>query len=75
MDISKYVRAGRNSIAIEVTNTWHNRLVHDASLEPGKQKTWTISGPQKDAPLEPAGLMSPIVIRVGQVVLIPNTVR
>jgi hypothetical protein len=65
-DISKHVKVGRNRIAIEVTNTWHNRLVYDADLEADQRKTWTISGPAKDEPLEPAGLVSPIRIEVGQ---------
>jgi hypothetical protein len=29
IDITKAVKKGENSIEIEVTNTWHNRLIGD----------------------------------------------
>ena len=67
-DITPYVRAGKNDIAIKVTNTWHNRLTHEASLPKAQQKTWTLHAPEADSPLKPAGLPGPVTLRQGEVV-------
>jgi hypothetical protein len=58
MDITKAVKMGENKIEIEVTNTWHNRLIGDALLPPEKRSTWTTAPFRlKDKPLLPAGLV------------------
>lgn len=62
-DISKAVRRGRNTITVEVTGTWYNRLVYDASRPEAERKTWTIAGPQGNAPLRESGLMGPVTIK------------
>jgi hypothetical protein len=67
-DITPYVKAGENHIAVKVTSTWFNRLAYDASLPEAQRKTWTINGPGKNATLQPAGLIGPVVLRQGQVV-------
>ena len=59
--------AGSNRIEIEVTNTWFNRLAYDAGLDEKARKTWTISGPAKGRPLQPAGLLGPVAVRLGQI--------
>lgn len=62
-DISKAVKPGKNEIQIEVTNTWHNRLIGDNSLPIGKRITWTNAPFRlKDKPLLPAGLIGEIRI-------------
>lgn len=68
LDITPLVKPGTNQLAVEVTNTWFNRLVYDAGQEESVRKTWTISGPAKDKPLLPAGLLGPVVVRIGQVI-------
>jgi len=63
VDITKAVRPGDNKIEIEVTNTWHNRLIGDALLPPEKRITWTTAPFRlKDKPLLPAGLVGTIKI-------------
>lgn len=62
-DISHVVKSGRNTLTVEVTGTWYNRLVYDASLPETERKTWTISGPPADAPLRESGLMGPVTVR------------
>ncbi len=70
-DITPFVTAGSNSLAVKVTSTWFNRLAYDASLPEVRRKTWTINAPAGNAPLQPAGLMGPVVLRQGQVVKLP----
>ena len=60
LDISKYIKEGENELVIEVTSTWYNRLVYDASLPEEKRKTWTIAGPSANSPLRECGLMGPV---------------
>lgn len=66
VDVSSCLHVGVNVLVIEVTDTWHNRLVFDAGQPQEKQKTWTIRGPSKDAPLRDSGLIGPVVLRVGE---------
>jgi hypothetical protein len=58
LDIRKAIKPGENKIEIEVTNTWHNRLIGDNLLPPEKRFTWTTAPFRlKDKPLLPAGLV------------------
>ena len=58
VDITKAVKKGKNSIEIEVVNTWHNRLIGDALLPSEKRTTWTTAPFRlKDKPLLPAGIV------------------
>ncbi len=66
-EITPYVSAGMNRIEIKVTNPWFNRLAYDASLPEGKRKTWAINSPKAGTPLELAGLVGPVVVRIGRV--------
>ena len=60
VDISGFVRRGRNKVEVRVANLWVNRLVGDA--QPGAQKiTWTALPTYKaDAPLRRSGLIGPV---------------
>ena len=60
LDISSAVVEGKNELEIEVTSTWFNRLVYDASLPENERKTWTIAGPSADSSLQECGLMGPV---------------
>ncbi len=62
LDITNLVKEGNNSLKIEVTSTWFNRLVYDASLPEDQRRTWTINGPSKDEPLRTSGLRGPVRI-------------
>lgn len=64
MDISRWIKPGKNLLTIDVTNTWFNRLAYDAGLPVNEQKTWTINGPKNDSPLKPSGLLGPVTLRI-----------
>ncbi len=59
-DITNYIMSGSNSLEIEVTGTWFNRLAYDAGLPENERKTWTISGPPAGAELKEYGLTGPV---------------
>ena len=61
-DISDLVQEGENRLTIDVTGTWYNRLVYDASLPEPERKTWTIAGPTAGSPLHDSGLLGPVTI-------------
>jgi hypothetical protein len=63
LNITSFVREGKNTIQIEVTNTWANRLIGDNLQPAGKRVTWTtapfrLSGKT----LLPAGLVGNVEI-------------
>jgi hypothetical protein len=62
VDIKKALKQGVNTIEIEVTNTWRNRLIGDELL-PGQKQTW-VNSPYKlkDKPLLPAGIVGQVEI-------------
>ncbi|MDR3268862.1 MAG: hypothetical protein LBT83_07335 [Tannerella sp.] len=62
LDITDAVRAGENTLSIDVTGTWFNRLVYDAGLPEAERKTWTIDRPGKDKELRESGLLGPVNI-------------
>ncbi|MDR2232640.1 MAG: hypothetical protein LBE56_05880 [Tannerella sp.] len=64
LDITDAVQPGSNSLCVEVTGTWFNRLVYDAGLPEAERKTWTINGPKKEMPLRESGLMGPVILNV-----------
>lgn len=64
LDMTSAIVPGKNHLKVEVTSTWFNRLVYDATLPEEKRKTWTISGPSKDSPLRNSGLPGPVTILV-----------
>jgi hypothetical protein len=63
LDITKALKPDENKIEIEVTNTWHNRLIGDNLLPPDKRITWTTAPFRlKDKPLLPAGIIGDVKI-------------
>ncbi|WP_029285824.1 glycosyl hydrolase [Pedobacter sp. R20-19] len=65
LEISKAIKKGENEIIIEVTNTWANRLIGDSKLPENKRLTKTTAPFRLEGkPLNPAGLLGPIVIQV-----------
>ena len=59
-DITHFVRKGGNRLSVQVTSTWHNRLVYDARQPKEQRKTWVINGPSDKAELRPSGLLGPV---------------
>ncbi len=74
LDVSEFVRPGKNYLMIEVANTWNNQLVGDAKVpaEYKRTKTNITRGPNpwmtpwQDVPLIESGLMGPVELRFGQ---------
>ena len=64
LDLTEAVSNGSNTLTVEVTSTWFNRLVYDAGQPENQRKTWTIAGPAKEEALRESGLIGPVVITV-----------
>lgn len=65
LDITNYLKKGKNTIEIKVTNTWNNRLIGDDKLPENERKTWTIiKNTTAESPLHEAGLIGPISIEI-----------
>jgi alpha-L-rhamnosidase len=57
------LHAGDNTIEIDVTNLWPNRLIGDAQSPTEKHYTWTnIATYTKNSPLLPSGLIGPVTL-------------
>lgn len=69
-DITGFVKSGVNSLRIEVTNTWRNRVVYDLGQEEKDRKTWILYrknfSPPPGSPMVPAGLLGPVRILVSE---------
>ena len=65
VDISAAARPGFNELAVEVANTWNNRLIGDAAT-PGGKRVASTNLQKRFAPdprhLQPAGLLGPVRI-------------
>jgi hypothetical protein len=62
LDITDAIKSGKNTLQIEVTSAWFNRLVYDANQPEDQRKTWTINGPSKNAALRENGLLGPVTL-------------
>jgi hypothetical protein len=79
LDVTRWLRPGRNRVEIVVTNVWHNRLVGDRALPENERIAWVypkLRGPKDwlpaaDAPLIPAGLAGPVRIVPQTIVPLP----
>ncbi len=60
VDLGEAVQSGVNTLEVDVTGTWFNRLVYDAALPESDRKTWTINGPGKENALRDTGLLGPV---------------
>ncbi|MBT8044323.1 MAG: hypothetical protein KJO79_05175, partial [Verrucomicrobiae bacterium] len=66
IDVSQWVKPGLNTLEIEVTNTWNNRLVGDQNSAPEDRITRTNMSVKfkPKSPLLPSGLLGPVSLRV-----------
>ena len=70
-DITPFAKKGTNTIRIEVTSTWFNRLAYDFGQPPENRKTWTVWNTGNVAPpclkanasLRESGLLGPVFLR------------
>lgn len=61
LDMTKQVKAGENTIRIELVNTWVNRLIGDSKLPAEQRPTWSPVSPFKpENALQPSGLFGPV---------------
>jgi hypothetical protein len=66
VNITKAVKAGKNQLEIEVTNTWANRLIGDHLLPEKERITSTVAPYRLEGkPLLKAGLIGPVTLRFG----------
>lgn len=64
LDITSFCKTEGNILEIEITNTWWNRLVYDASLPVEQRLTKTNHGLSPRHSLLPAGLVGPVSIEI-----------
>ena len=67
VDITPYVRAGRNSLSVDVVNLWPNRLIGDGKLPPGERTTRSniskYDAPDAGKYMRVSGLLGPVRVR------------
>jgi hypothetical protein len=62
--VDRLLHPGDNTLEIDVTNLWPNRLIGDAQPSAEKHYTWTnIRAYTKDSPLLPSGMLGPVTFR------------
>lgn len=69
VEVTDAVKEDANTLTIDVTNTWRNRLIGDAGLPAEQRTTWTWARDRwfnAEATLEPAGLLGPVMLRTAR---------
>ena len=62
VDVTGLMIEGKNTLQVEVTNTWFNRLVYDSNLPEIDRKTWTTDYPPLGSSLRDSGLIGPVIL-------------
>ena len=63
VEITNALKKGANKLKIEVSDTWHNRLIGDHNLPENERITWTTAPYRLDKdPLTESGLLGPVII-------------
>lgn len=61
VDVTPYIHSGKNTLRLEVVNTWHNRMVLDSQLPAGERVVNAfplVVTPQSE--LKPSGITGPV---------------
>lgn len=66
VEITGAVKAGANTLEIEVVNLWPNRLIGDDALPEAQRKTRTNIGFNKADPLLSSGLLGPVRVMAAE---------
>jgi hypothetical protein len=70
-DVTAAARVGENTLTIQITNLWPNRLIGDQKLDAKDRLTWaSVSLYKATDPLLPSGLLGPVTLRPKAVVTI-----
>ena len=65
VDISSALKQGKNTLRIDVVNTWVNRMIGDKNLPKEQRETWAgINDYQPDSPLQKTGLIGPVKLEI-----------
>lgn len=65
VDISSALKQGKNTLRIDVVNTWVNRMIGDKNLPKEQRETWAgINDYQPDSPLRKTGLIGPVKLEI-----------
>jgi hypothetical protein len=73
-DVTAAVKEGANTLTIQITNLWPNRLIGDQRLEAKDRATWaSVSLYKATDPLLPSGLLGPVTLRPKAVLTLPAT--
>ncbi|MBR5691289.1 MAG: glycoside hydrolase family 2 [Verrucomicrobia bacterium] len=63
LDITDFVKVGKNTVEVEIVNTWANRVIGDMNLPENERKIWMLhNGWSKDSPVPDSGLVGPVVL-------------
>ncbi|MDR1493887.1 MAG: hypothetical protein LBT05_14390, partial [Planctomycetaceae bacterium] len=63
VDVTPFVKSGKNEIEVEVVNTWANRIIGDRKLPAEQRKLHISRGPNGN--LHESGLLGPVKIVTG----------
>ncbi|WP_083273078.1 glycosyl hydrolase [Alteromonas confluentis] len=64
VDVSDYLKAGENTVTLNITNLWVNRLIGDAQPDVKQKYTFTtLPAYVPDAPLRPSGLLGDVSLK------------
>ena len=63
LNITPYLKKGKNEIEVEVVNNWCNRLIGEKNMPENERFTFqTFTYLNKDTPLQESGLIGPVEI-------------
>lgn len=66
LDITEFVHEGENTLQIDVTNNWINRLIGDSRLPESERGTWTYRNPGSSASLQQSGITGPVCVVISE---------
>jgi len=73
LNITKFLKDGKNKLEVTVANNWQNRLIGDQRLPENQRQTWTTINPWKaDSPLQSSGLLGPVEIQTYDYEIVEN---